>query len=113
MSKEYYVYFLTNKINTVLYTGVTNDLERRVWEHKNKAIEGFTKKYNLNKLVYYEVYCSPGDAIAREKQLKNWSRSKKEFLIDKINSDWKDLSMEWYERDPSTALGMTEGGGCS
>jgi putative endonuclease len=90
MNKQYYIYIMTNELNTVLYTGVTNDLEKRAEEHKLKLIEGFTKKYNINKLVYYEVFDDINDAIAREKQIKAGSRQKK---IDLIPS-WKDLSKE-------------------
>ncbi|HOW26941.1 MAG TPA: GIY-YIG nuclease family protein [Elusimicrobiota bacterium] len=91
LEKHYYVYITTNLHHTVLYTGVTNDLVRRVWEHKGKAVEGFTKKYNVTKLVYYEVFDDSYNAIAREKQLKGGSRKKKDLLIDKMNPTWKDL----------------------
>ncbi len=90
--KHYYVYILTNKSNRVLYTGVTNDLARRIFEHKNKLMEGFTKKYNLAKLVYYEVTNDVESAIRREKQLKNWHRDWKTNLINQFNPEWKDLS---------------------
>jgi len=82
---------MTNKRNTVLYTGVTNDLIRRVYEHKQKLIEGFTKKYNIVKLVYYEIFGDCFSAIQREKQIKAGSRKKKEELINSINKDWRDL----------------------
>ncbi len=82
---------MTNKNNTCLYTGVTNDLRRRVYEHKNKLVEGFTKKYNLIKLVYYEICDDPYNAISREKQIKKGSRKKKDDLISKMNSEWNDL----------------------
>jgi putative endonuclease len=85
---------MTNKYNTVLYTGVTNDLIRRVYEHKNKLVEGFTAKYNLTKLVYYEISKDVKDAINREKQIKGWKREKKEKLIKGFNPDWKDLYEE-------------------
>ena len=104
--KHYYVYMMTNWTGEVLYIGVTNDLERRVYEHKNKIIEGFTEKYNVTNLVYFEETNSVESAIKREKQIKNWSRKKKDFLINKLNPDWKDMSIDWYE-DPSTSLGMT------
>jgi putative endonuclease len=94
MNKQYYIYIMTNELNTVLYTGVTNDLEKRAEEHKLKLIEGFTKKYNINKLVYYEVFNDINDAIAREKQIKAGSRQKKIDLIASINPSWKDLSKE-------------------
>ena len=88
----YYVYIMTNKMNTVLYTGVTNDLMRRVYEHKNKLdIKSFTARYNVNKLVYYETINSIQSAIEREKQIKAGSRKKKEDLINEFNPDWKDL----------------------
>ncbi len=87
----YYVYILTNKLNTVLYAGVTNDLKKRVYEHKHKFIDGFTKKYNVNKLVYYEVFEDIVQAISREKQIKGWLRRKKIELINSMNPDWKDL----------------------
>ncbi len=90
--KQYYVYILTNKSNKVLYTEVTNNLVRRMFEHKNKLIEGFTKRYNLTKLVYYEVTSDVESAIEREKQLKNWHRDWKINLITQFNHEWKDLS---------------------
>jgi len=89
--KNYCIYILTNKNNSVLYVGVTNNLTRRIWEHKSKLIEGFTKKYNIDKLVYFESFDNPRDAIKREKQLKAGSRKKKIDLINKINPEWKDL----------------------
>ena len=89
--KYYYVYIMTNKNNTVLYTGVTNDLLRRVSEHKNKLIKGFTAKYNLDKLIYFEHFNEVEKAIAREKQIKAGSRIKKIILIVKDNTDWNDL----------------------
>ncbi|MBJ15640.1 MAG: excinuclease ABC subunit C [Legionellaceae bacterium] len=91
MHTESYVYLLTNKHNNVLYTGVTNDLIRRVYEHKNKMTTGFTKKYNVNRLVYYEVCSEIIVAIEREKQIKGWSRKKKHTLIDEMNPQWNDL----------------------
>jgi putative endonuclease len=88
---EYYIYILTNAYNTVFYTGVTNDLERRCFEHKHKKIKGFTSKYNIDKLVYFETFDLIESAIAREKQIKGYSRVKKMALIEKSNKDWKDL----------------------
>ena len=85
---------MTNKYNTVLYVGVTNDLKRRVFEHKSKLVEGFTSKYNLNKLLYYEVCDNPYQAITREKQLKSGSRKKKIELIHSVNMDWRDMDRE-------------------
>lgn len=90
----YFVYMLTNKTNTVLYIGVTNNLERRLYEHKNKLLDGFTKKYHLYKLVYFETTTDIKAAIAREKQLKGWTRSRKNALIESINPAWQDLSEE-------------------
>ena len=94
--KHYYVYIMTNKSGT-LYTGVTNNLERRVYQHKHKMIDGFTKKYNITRLVYYEVGNDIRAAIAREKQIKGWLRRKKIALIESMNPEWQDLSEEWYE----------------
>ncbi len=91
MNRHYCVYIMTNKHNTVLYTGVTNDLKRRVWEHKQKMIEGFTKRYNVTELVYYEVFDDVRDAVAREKQIKGGSRRKKIDLVNSMNSEWRDL----------------------
>mgnify|MGYP002719223440 CR=1 FL=1 len=91
----YFVYILTNKTNKVLYTGVTNNLERRLYEHKNHLVDGFSSKYNTNKLVYYEVSESVESAIAREKQIKAYRRDKKIALINELNSERKDLSLEW------------------
>jgi putative endonuclease len=91
MSKEYYIYLLTNKHNNVLYTGVTSDLIRRIYEHKNKIQKGFTKKYNVDRLLYYEIYNDIADAITREKQIKGWTRKKKNELIDQFNPKWQDL----------------------
>jgi len=93
LAKQYYVYILTNNSKT-LYTGVTNNLIRRIYEHKNKFVEGFSKKYNLTKLVYYEISEDVRSAIAREKQIKGWLRSKKIKLIESMNPEWKDLSLE-------------------
>ncbi len=87
----YFVYFVTNKSNSVLYIGVTNSLERRIFEHKNELIEGFTKRYHTHKLVYYEEYSDINTAIAREKQLKKWVRAKKNMLVDAVNPLWQDL----------------------
>lgn len=89
--KQYCVYILTNKNNTALYIGVTNNLQKRIWEHKNKITKGFTKKYNCEKLVYFEQTENVYSALEREKQLKNWRRQWKENLISKSNPEWKDL----------------------
>ena len=88
----YYVYILTNKNNTVLYIGVTNDLSRRMYEHQNEQIEGFTKRYHLHKLVFFEEFSDINDAIACEKRLKRWTRAKKNALIESQNPNWRDLS---------------------
>jgi len=94
-TRQYYVYILTNITNTVLYTGVTNNLVKRVWEHKNKFDNNsFTSKYNVSKLVYYEVLQTSYDAISREKQIKAGSRKKKLELIKKINLEFRDLYEE-------------------
>ena len=95
MSKQYSVYIMTNRSGT-LYIGVTNDLLRRVHEHKTKQIEGFTKQYHLTRLVYYEAGSDIREGIAREKQLKGWRRSKKLDLINSFNPKWEDLSEPWF-----------------
>ena len=89
--KNYYLYIMTNKTNTTFYIGVTNNIQRRVYEHKNELVQGFTSKYKLKKLVYHEVYNRIEEAIAREKQLKNWHREWKMNLIKSLNPDFKDL----------------------
>jgi putative endonuclease len=94
-TKSYYVYILASKRNGTLYVGVTNNLERRVVEHKTKNSEGFTEKYNVNMLVYFEDTGNVVSAIEREKQIKKWNRKWKIELIEKFNSDWKDLSESW------------------
>ena len=91
---KYYVYILTSKTNTTMYVGVTNDINRRLYEHKNGLLDGFTKKYNVHKLVYLEETDSIDDAIAREKQIKGWKRDKKNQLVETVNPEWKDLSEE-------------------
>lgn len=93
--KQYYVYILTNKTNKVLYIGVTNNLIRRMYEHKNKLVNGFTKKYNLRKLVYFEVTNDIRSALVREKQLKNWHRDWKISMINEYNPEWRDLTEDW------------------
>jgi len=100
---QYYVYIMTNRSKT-LYTGVTNDIERRVYEHKRKLIDGFTKRYNLTKLVYYESTNDVRSAIRREKQIKGWLRGKKIALIESLNPLWRDLSNGWYEKQPDPSL---------
>jgi len=93
--QHYYTYIMTNERNTALYTGMINDLERRMYEHKNKTAKGFVERYNINKLVYYDMFYHPQDAIQREKQIKGWTRNKKIELIKKDNPDLKDLSEGW------------------
>ncbi|TAH33421.1 GIY-YIG nuclease family protein [Candidatus Saccharibacteria bacterium] len=93
--KEYYIYILASQPLGTLYIGVTNDLQRRVYEHKNGIIEGFTKKYGVHQLVYFEATNSVEAAIKREKQLKKWERAWKVRLIEKANLYWKDLSEDW------------------
>lgn len=93
--RHYYVYILTNWNNEVMYVGMTNNLERRMYEHKNKLVDGFTKKYNVFKLVYYELGNDVNAVIAREKEIKKWRREKKDNLVKTLNPEWKDLSLEW------------------
>jgi putative endonuclease len=100
MSKQYYVYVMTNRSGT-LYIGVTNDLARRVHQHKTKCVKGFTAKYNLTQLVYYETGEDIREAIAREKQLKGWRRSKKVALINSRNPEWNDLGDGWFGTERS------------
>ncbi len=94
----YYVYMLTSEYNKVLYTGVTNSLQRRLYEHVNDLNEGFSAKYNVHKLVYYETTDDVKAAIAREKQIKGWTRNKKEALINSINPEWRNLAVDWEDR---------------
>ena len=98
MSRDYFVYILTNWSRT-LYVGVTNDLERRLFEHKNGLVKGFTRRYRIDRLAYFEVTTDVLAAISREKQLKSWRRSRKVALIESRNPDWRDLSEEWGNRD--------------
>jgi putative endonuclease len=98
---QYYIYMLTYRWKNVLYTGVTNSLERRVWQHKHGKIPGFTYKYNCDRLVYYEVFDRIEDALAREKQIKGWIRAKKNALVEAMNPEWNDLAAEWYADGPS------------
>ena len=105
MSKQYYVYIMTNRSGT-LYIGVTGDLLRRVHQHKTKRVSGFTAKYNLTLLVYYETGSDIREAIAREKQLKGWRRSKKLALIRSSNPKWNDLSDGWFATEREEILGL-------
>ena len=104
--QQYHVYIMNNPSRTSLYTGVTNDLERRVYQHKQKLAEGFTKGYNITMLAYYETTNDVQSAIRRERQIKGWLRSKKVALIESMNPLWVDLSDRWYEErtDPSRSL---------
>ena len=104
--KSYYVYLLGNKRQTVLYTGVTNDLLRRVWEHKQHAIPGFTKKYNCDQLFHFEEFDEVVAAIAREKQIKGWVRVKKNALIAASNPEWRDLAADWYDEKSSGSFAV-------
>ena len=92
MTKTFYVYIMTNRSRVVLYTGITNNLVRRVSQHQSGEIEGFTKIYKVNRLVYYETFKDPRAAISREKEIKGWRRSKKNALVEKLNPKWTDLS---------------------
>lgn len=107
MKQTYYVYILTNWDNSLLYIGVTNDLTRRLYEHQNKNVKGFTEKYYISKLVYFEQADNVESAILREKQLKKWRRDKKDFLIQTMNPEWINLFQEMQKEDPSASLGMT------
>ncbi len=108
-----FVYVLTSKTR-VLYVGVTNDLVRRMWEHRTGILPGFTHRYGVNRLVYYEPLADPAGAIRREKQIKGWARVKKVAMIESFNPEWKDLSEHWFVDvalgDPSHPLGMTRTG---
>ena len=94
MEKQFYVYILASKRNGTLYTGVTSNLIKRIWQHKNELLEGFSKKYNVKNLVYYEVHNNVGSALTREKQIKKWRRAWKLRLIEEKNPEWKDLYKE-------------------
>jgi putative endonuclease len=94
--KQYYVYIMTNRSGT-LYVGVTNNIKKRIYQHKNKLVEGFTKKYNIDMLIYYETFSDVRSAISREKLIKVWLRSKKIDLINTTNPDWTDLSKDWFD----------------
>ena len=100
LHQNYFVYMLTNQRNTVLYIGITNSLERRLSEHAESNRFHFTRQYNADKLIYFETYPDPRNAIEREKQLKKWSRAKKEALIAKRNPDWRDLLDEMFATKP-------------
>ena len=96
MSKSYYIYILASKKNGTLYTGITNNLERRIFEHKNNLIKGFTKKYNVHRLVYYEETNDVNEALLFEKRIKKWNRAWKIELIEEENPNWDDLAKDWF-----------------
>ncbi|HEX2831805.1 MAG TPA: GIY-YIG nuclease family protein [Thermoanaerobaculia bacterium] len=98
--KQYFIYMMTNRWHNVLYTGVTNSLERRVWQHKHGALRGFTKRYNCDRLAYYEIYDDITQAIEREKQIKNWPRARKNALVESMNPEWNDLAANWFTELP-------------
>lgn len=97
LQHQYYVYILTNKKHGTLYIGMTNNLKRRIYEHKNKLVEGFTQKYNLDKVVFMESFLYVQDAILREKRMKKWKRQWKINLIEEDNPEWMDLAIDWYD----------------
>jgi putative endonuclease len=101
--KAFYVYMMTNQSRVVLYTGITNSLTRRVWQHQSGDIEGFTKAYKVNRLVYYECFDDPRTAIAREKEIKGWRRAKKNALVEKMNPKWADLSPMLFQHMKRTS----------
>ena len=97
--KDFYVYVMSNRNRAVLYTGITKDLARRVWQHKNQVVKGFTSKYKLDRLVYYEQFADPISAITREKEIKAWRREKKNDLVRKLNPKWEDLAKKLFGRN--------------
>ena len=103
---HYFVYLLASKIRGTLYVGVTNDLQRRVYEHKKAIKKGFTKKYSVNKLVYFETFQNVDEAIKREKNIKKWKRSWKIKLIERANKNWDDLALNWYDDILSDSSGF-------
>ena len=108
--KQFYVYIMTNRPGSaVLYIGITGDLVRRVWQHKNKVIPGFTQRYNLTRLVFYETFFYPDAAIAREKEIKGWRRENKLRLIESLNPRWEDLAEKWQDvYKPDAAVDCNE-----
>ena len=108
MSSDFYVYILASR-SGVLYVGVTNDLERRVWQHKHHVVPGFTDHYNVTRLVYFEATSSIRSAIEREKQIKRWRREKKERLIATTNPQWRDLAESWWNEERLECAGRDEG----
>ena len=97
MSKDYWVYILANKGRSTLYIGMTGDLERRMWEHCHGVVKGFTEKYSLKYLMYFEMFPNAADAFQRERQLKKWERAWKERLIETMNPEWRDLGAKWKD----------------
>ena len=108
MAKDYFIYILTNWNNKVIYTGVTNNIFRRIFEHKNKLLNGFTKRYKLIKLVYYKMTTDINNTIAREKEIKKWRIEKKNRLVESTNPKWNDLTEALIDEDPSLRFGMTK-----
>jgi putative endonuclease len=106
--KAFYVYLMTNRSRVVLYTGITNSLVRRVWQHQNGEIDGFTKNYKVSRLVYYERFNRPRDAIAREKEIKGWRREKKNALVERMNPKWADLSPILFQHTRVISKEVTE-----
>ena len=106
-SHRAWIYLLASRKNGTLYVGVTSDLRARVWQHRTGAVEGFTKQYGVTTLVYFEEFCEVRDAIAREKEIKGWTRKRKVELIETANAEWDDLAASWFERglDPSRGSG--------
>ena len=114
MPREYrfYVYIVQSASRRTLYIGMTNNLHKRVWQHKNHTFEGFSDDYNAVRLVYWESFDDVRNAINREKQLKRWRREKKQWLIERFNPQWRDLAADWYEtQGPSTALPIRKADG--
>ena len=103
MGRDYFVYMMASKTRT-LYIGITNNLERRVWEHKQKETPGFTKRYDVTMLVYYESFGDVTVAIGREKELKAWRREKKVALLESVNPTWQDLAADWHDTDFSRRM---------
>jgi putative endonuclease len=97
--KTFYVYLMTNRSRVVIYTGVTNSLERRIWFHRNNTAKSFTKAYKVDRLVYYEQFNEARDAISREKEIKGWRRQKKIDLVETLNPKWRDLGLEMFGTD--------------
>ena len=104
---DYWAYIVTNKTNSTLYIGMTNDLERRMAEHRSGDVKGFTQRYSLNRLVWCEHFRDVRDAIACEKTLKGWLRARKDALIAEKNPRWRDLSADWFEQVPNVDYGDT------